>query len=106
MHASQRPDQLLWLDVVGAGGVGVPLFWPRHRPEKGDWVMGPSFCLRPRTLLNLLKALLARHNKSDRPLGAFPFQFHLQKPREVELKLEIPKSFVQAPYLQGNHPSL
>ena len=57
-------------------------------------------------LLSEAVALLTHHNKADRPLGAFPFQFHLQKQRGAELKIEIPISFVQAPYLQGNRPTL
>lgn len=68
--------------------------------------MGQSLCLRLRPLLNLIKALLTHHNKADRPLGAFAFQFHLQKRWKVGLKIEIPKSFVQAPYLQGDHATL
>lgn len=65
--------------------------------------MGQSFCLSPQPLLNLIKALLTHHNKADRPLGAFAFQFLLQKQWEAGFRIEMPKSVVQAPYLQGNN---
>lgn len=51
--------------------------------------MGPCFCLRPQPPLNLIKALLTHYNKAERPLGAFPFQFHLQKQRETGQETEI-----------------
>ena len=63
---------------VGEGGGGGLCSGADPVLTKG-WVVGQSFCLSRQPLLNLIKALLTHHNKSDRPLGASAFQFHLQK---------------------------
>lgn len=66
---------LCWVEVVGGQGGKALCSWPDTDLKKKGWVMGRSFCLRLRPLLNLIKALLTHHNKADRPLGALLFSF-------------------------------
>lgn len=51
-----------------------------------------------------LNLIITRHNKTDRPLGAFCFSVSLTKAMNAGLELEIPASCAQAPYLSSyNH---